>query len=490
MTESVVGLEFIVVGASIAGLASAIALKASGHNVLVLEKEPLLGGTSSIPSGCARVPPNGCKILLDWGLEAEIKANTILGDGFLVYKYDGKMPTGRDYIGVTRFDEELLVEARGEYLHFRHHDLLRILYNEAIRHSEHLQNDTKTKEKNSTVPQVVVRFGAEVVHVDSSACSVTLRSGEIHTGDAVIGADGACGVIRRMLLEEEGVVPGNDNVPTGLALYGAMIPRALALKDPDLASFYEVKCNVSVGSNRGAITCATGKEENIALWLYTPDSTQDGTWTEEAERKLTDVLGPCDSEMRKLAALAGHATCVQIQDCHQLESWVSESGRILVLGEAAHPFPPASMHTYSIALEDGAFIGKIFSHTRNRDRVPEFLYAFQEHREERCFRIREMEKQYIGFTTLPDGEMQVGRDAAMRANHAAGRFVMDGPEGDMENILNDTRMVFSYEPTDDADEWWMSWGRFRDDPDAQTEDLRPHTSTTVSSVALSEDDSH
>jgi phytoene dehydrogenase-like protein len=30
------------------GLASAIALKASGHNVLVLEKEPQLGGTSSV----------------------------------------------------------------------------------------------------------------------------------------------------------------------------------------------------------------------------------------------------------------------------------------------------------------------------------------------------------------------------------------------------------------------------------------------------------
>lgn len=76
---------------------------------------------------------------------------------------------------------------------------------------------------------------------------------------------------------------------------------------------------------------------------------------------------------------------------------MSESGRVLALGNAAHPFPvgastplrlcsslvdgkPGSVHSYSIALEDGLFIGKIFSHTQDRDRVPEFLSAFQEHR--------------------------------------------------------------------------------------------------------------
>ncbi|KAJ7123121.1 hypothetical protein C8R44DRAFT_785327 [Mycena epipterygia] len=490
MTESVAGLEFIIVGASIAGLASAIALKASGHSVLVLEKDAALGGTSSIPSGCARVPPNGCKILFDWGLEAETRANAVIGDGYVFHKYDGKMPTGRDYIGITRFDGEMLSEARGEYLQFRHHDLLRMLYNEAIKLSEHLQNDTKMKQKEmGSGPRVIVRFGAEVVDVDSNACSVTLRSGEIQKGDAIIGADGACGVIRRMLLEEEGVEPASDHVPTGLAMYNAMIPRELAVKDEDLVSFYDSKCTVEIGSNRGAITCLSGKEQDIALMVYTPDSTQDGTWTEEAERKFTDVLGPCDPEIQKLAALAGQATCVQIQECHDLESWVSESGRVLALGEAAHPLPAGSLQAYCIALEDGAFIGKIFSHTRNRDRVPEFLYAFQEHREERCSRMREMEKQYMGFITLPDGEMQMGRDAAMRANHAAGRYVMDGLQGEMDNILNDTRMVFSYEPTDDADEWWMAWGRFRDDPNAQT-DLKTPTSTTVSSFALNEDDSY
>ncbi|KAJ7159071.1 hypothetical protein C8R43DRAFT_359147 [Mycena crocata] len=469
MTETVGDpLSFVVVGASVAGLASAVALKKSGHNVLVLEKDTVLGGTGPIPGGqCARVPPNGGKILTDWGLDAEIKAHAAVSEGFGLYKYNGGKATGRDFLGINRWDPELLTEARGEFVQFRHRDLVRILYDATVgspqsNGSNHRPHDIKMKGTEDYSPRVTVVFGAEVARIDCHSCSVTLLSGDVHTADAIIGADGLHGVVRQALMEEEDASAADD-VFTGLAMYGAMIPKALAVNDPDLAMFYEwPKGTVSMGSNRGSITIPTGKENDIALWLYTPDSTQNGTWKDEAERKLSDVLGPSDVHFQKLAALAGPTTCLQVQDHYELESWVSSSGRVMVLGEAAHPFPPASLHCYSAALEDGAFIGKIFSHTRDRNRIPEFLYAFQEHREARCLRIRDIEKGYIaGFITLPDGEMQVERDAAMRANHAAGRNVIDSPESELQQMLDDTRMIFGYDPSDDADEWWMTWGRYR-----------------------------
>ncbi|KAF8199855.1 hypothetical protein K438DRAFT_669485 [Mycena galopus ATCC 62051] len=201
----------------------------------------------------------------------------------------------------------------------------------------------------------------------------------------------------------------------------------------------------------------------MAFWVYAPDSLQDGTWTKEAEIKMTEILGPCDMLLQKLAALAGSTACIQIKDHYELDSWVSASGRVVVLGEAAHPFPPASLHTYSIsALEDGVFMGKIFSHTRSRDRIAEFLSAFHDHRRKRCSPIRDVEKQQIALITLPDGEKQAERDALMRENQAAGRNVMDSPQSDLHKMLEEIRWVFGYEPTDDAEDWWMSWGRFRD----------------------------
>ncbi|KAJ7914777.1 hypothetical protein B0H13DRAFT_2270657 [Mycena leptocephala] len=326
---------------------------------------------------------------------------------------------------------------------FWHQDLIRILYDAA----------TRTGEDSS--PRVSVLFGAEVMN--------------IHTGDAIIGADGARGVVRQTLMQEEDTSLESD-IPTGIAVFCTIIPKALIVEN-DFATWFYNDLGV------GACIWPVGEANDLALCIYTPDSSQDGTWTEEAEKKFTDVLGQCDVRLQRLAALAGAATCVQLKEPYTLESWASQSGRVLVLGEAAHPFPPGGFHPYSVALEDAAFIGKIFSHTRNRDRVPEFFYAFQEHRhvqfrntslpflnagfvrEARCSRIRGIDMEYVQAMTLPEGEMQAQRDAGIRANYAAGR---NGLEGNFEHMLDDYRTVFGYDAMDDADEWWINWGRFRD----------------------------
>lgn len=79
--------------------------------------------------------------------------------------------------------------------------------------------------------------------------------------------------------------------------------------------------------------------------------------------------------------------------------------------------------------------------------------------------------------TLPDGPFQEGRDAAMRGRHASGQNLL---HGDLKQMLEDYEMMYppllltaeqpddnphryGYEAADDADEWWMSWGRYRDD---------------------------
>ncbi|KAJ6449396.1 hypothetical protein C8R47DRAFT_1230667 [Mycena vitilis] len=471
MEGSSSGLDFIILGASISGLAAAIALRSSGHNVLVLEKESQLGGkTNLMASACARVPPNGAKILFDWGLDEEIKKHAAVLDGLAVYNYDGRPEdSGRDFFGTHLWDPELLSEARGNFLQFRHQDLLRILYDAAV-NPQPIPTPTPKAAEDTPAPRVSVLFDAEAVSIDCDACTVTLRSGETHVGDAIIGAGGVGGLVRRTLMGEEGAVPGRDDVRTGLAVYGAVIPKSSTLNAPDLACFSDFPGSTAgMGSNRGAMTFAGGedRERDITLFVYTPDSDgdsasdSDGTWGQPADRALPDILGTCDAALRKLVSLAGPATCVPIKDHYNLKSWVAQSGRVVALGEAAHPFPPGSLHTYSVALEDGAFIGKIFSHTRSPARIPEFLHAFQEHRQPRCARILTTEKQYIGGITL-SGEGQTLRNAAFRANTAAGRDVMDTPGSDVGAMMDDTRITFDYDPADDAEEWWVSWGRFRE----------------------------
>ncbi|KAJ7750921.1 hypothetical protein DFH07DRAFT_826956 [Mycena maculata] len=457
----------IVVGASIAGLTSAIALKSAGHSVVVLEREPQLGGPDSIGSGGARVPPNGCKVLFDWGLETDLRAGSVVGNGFLIFKYDhqGK-ESGRDCIGLNLWDPQLLVDARGDFLHMRHRDLLRILYNAATK------DDREEGGGVATSSEVTVLFNAEVIDIDCDICSVTLRSGETHVGDVIIGADGASGVIRKCLMREESngnAVP--EDVPTGLAVYSTVIPKTVAVDHEELRQLYEYPQSNTVvtllGNNRGAKVFLAGKDQDVLVWVYTPNTSQAGSWTQQVDKPMRDIVGPCDSLLQTLAAQAGTSTCVQIKNHYELKSWVSQSGKVVAIGEAAHPFPPISLHTCSIAIEDGAFIGKIFSHTRSPTRISEFLHAFEENRKTRCAYILQSEQNNLDFIVMPDGEKQVARDALLRANQAAGRNVMDAPEEEMHKIWDDMRIVFSYDPSDAADEWWVSWGRLRDAPSAK-----------------------
>ncbi|KAJ7831474.1 hypothetical protein B0H13DRAFT_2289250 [Mycena leptocephala] len=422
------GLRFIIVGASIAGLTSALALKASGHSVLVLEKEPHLAEAEMTSSGGARLSPNGCKVLFDWGLENEVRENAVVGEGFMMYPYEPKgKESGPDYFGLSIWDHELLMEARGDFL------LMRM----AIGSSDHSFQRGSHRHRCTT-------------------CAVTLRSGENHSADAIIGADGASGIVRKCLMKEN-TNPARDDALTGLAVYSTIIPKSIAIKDEGLAKIYDYPqsnmVTILMGNNRGAKVFLAGKERDVLLWVYTPDGSQDGSWNERAERHIGEVVGSCDPLLQKLVAHAGPSTCVQIKDHCELDSWVSRSGNVLVLGEAAHPSPPTGAHTCSVAIEDGVFIGKIFSHTRDSDRIPEFFYAFEENRKPRCAFILQAEKNHVGFITLPDGHKQISRDATMRANHAAGRNVLDVPEaGDILGMWDELRKIFDYDPMDAADE--------------------------------------
>lgn len=85
-------------------------------------------------------------------------------------------------------------------------------------------------------------------------------------------------------------------------------------------------------------------------------------------------------------------------------------------------------------------------HSRNTGELTPFVPLIAHHdpnfallcREHRCQQVAAIDQGYVDFLTMPDGEMQAGRDASMRANHAEGRNPM---EGDMDQMLEELRVV-------------------------------------------------
>lgn len=61
---------------------------------------------------------------------------------------------------------------------------------------------------------------------------------------------------------------------------------------------------------------------------------------------------------------------------------------------------------------------------------------------------------------LPDGPAQQARDESMRA--AAARASGGWDEAMFCHLWEDIRILFAYDPEEDAEEWWQAWGLLRE----------------------------
>ncbi|KAK6988778.1 hypothetical protein R3P38DRAFT_3442898, partial [Favolaschia claudopus] len=171
-------IDFLIIGAGVSGLSCAIALRRASHRVVVVEREKEIG-QSDVGRG-VRLPPNLSKILYRWNLKSEVSAFAAKSKQIQIYRLD----TG-DRLGDHYWDDEVLRETQGEFLFGHLADLRKMMYAVAV-------------DQGATV-----RLATTAVSVDPERHAVTLGSGETLTADVVIGADGAFGLVRPMLLNEQ-----------------------------------------------------------------------------------------------------------------------------------------------------------------------------------------------------------------------------------------------------------------------------------------------
>ena len=73
-----------------------------------------------------------------------------------------------------------------------------------------------------------------------------------------------------------------------------------------------------------------------------------------------------------------------------VESWSSSGGRIVLIGDAAHPFLPSSAQGASQAVEDGVTIAACLDLAERAENIPEAVKAFEKIRFKRVHRIQGM----------------------------------------------------------------------------------------------------
>ncbi|KAJ7467355.1 hypothetical protein B0H11DRAFT_2306439 [Mycena galericulata] len=406
-------LSFIVIGAGVAGLSCAIALRRIGQSVT--------------PGRGVRMPPNLTKVLLHWGLKEKLDAISVKSKAIHVLLGG----TG-ELMGTQVWDEELLKETRGEYLFAHLSDLIGLLYDEAIRKGAD------------------IRLGISAVSIDPATATITTNSSGILQADVIVGADGIAGLSRRILLQEEKADELAD-CPSIATIPKRAIVENLALKQLYEEAYTTLFC--WLGDGRSAVGYPVGGAEDFSLCAY---GKYDANCT--LAEGVQEILNNMEPRLKNMYPLLTSLRRHSVMQRQPLENWVSASSRLVIIGTAAHPIPPGSIQESAMAVEDCAILARLFSYIRSHDQIPKILGAFQDIRQPRCAAAVESETSILHFTRMPDREDQRARDEGMRAKLAAVEVLQAGADEIETPEWREVKQIFAYDAEDEADDWWVSWG--------------------------------
>ncbi|KAG2746956.1 FAD/NAD(P)-binding domain-containing protein [Suillus brevipes Sb2] len=205
---------------------------------------------------------------------------------------------------------------------------------------------------------IEIRMGQQVVEYwedeANGKAGVKIQTGELFDADVIVAADGVKSFARQF------VIGYRDNPkPSGYAIYRAWFDAEEhgVTTDPltDFLSIHGDQFHVWTGKDVHFIVCSSDRGKTICLLLtHKDDAAVDGEWSFPG--KIEDVLDIVKDWDPRCAAIVSKApSCIDwkllIHD--PLPTWVSKSGRVVLIGDAAHPFLPSSVQGASQAVEDG-----------------------------------------------------------------------------------------------------------------------------------------
>lgn len=310
--------EVLVIGGGMAGLAGALALRENGAEVTLVERAPEFG---EVGAGL-QMAPNASRVLKRWGL-----LEKALEIGFrpkhLVFR---DAITGEELTRQTlggEFEERY----GAPYLVIHRSDLHRVLLEGCEAAGVNLVNDV-------TVESVETVNGRGMAHT---------AAGMDYEADVVIGADGLKSTLRPLVTDDQpvssayvayrGTVPITDSTPR------ADLEDVIVYLGPD--------CHlVQYPLRRGELlnTVAVFKSPS-----FERGEEQYGG-VDELEAAYKDCIPAVQSALKNL----GTAMRWPMYDRDPIENWVA--GRMVLMGDAAHPMLQYLAQGACQALEDAAVL--------------------------------------------------------------------------------------------------------------------------------------
>lgn len=181
-------------------------------------------------------------------------------------------------------------------------------------------------------------MNARVESVSDETRTVKLVDGRTFTGDVIIGADGIRSQVRRAVMPDEVVEP---RVSTNCA-YRATVPVELMRADPEVSHLMDdPNSNCWIGYRRHVMAYPIRNGQMYNMVMSHPGQAAVGVWNqpgnlEEMKREYHNF----DPIIRRVIDKIQGCLKWTLADLPVLSNWVSPSGHICLIGDAAHAMLP------------------------------------------------------------------------------------------------------------------------------------------------------
>ncbi|KAK9379752.1 putative monooxygenase [Kockiozyma suomiensis] len=389
----------IIVGAGLGGLACAMAMHHQGFEVLIFEKiKKFLRLGDSLGLG-----ENALKLLKRWGLYDEIVAIGNKNPNMNIRRWnDGKILAVQPLMDMAGY-----IGHRGDY------------------HTAFINRVLALG--------MEINMGLEVETFNEDDPSVTLVDGRIFYADVIVGADGIKSKTRELVL-------GFSDAPksSGYACYRAYFKGEILKDVPECQPILSHDClNIWIGPDMHLVqnTLRDGEEFN---WILTHRDETDieESWFQPGDmddvRKLVKGWDPLVT-----SAVNVTPSCLDWKICYRapIPTWVSKSGKIVLLGDSCHPHLPTSAQGASQATESSAVLALCLK-LAGPGNVPLATRVYEK----------------LRFDRVRQAQLS-GEDVRNRWHNAL-KDLDDGADIDPDDIKIKNRWLYSYDAEEDTKARW------------------------------------
>jgi 2-polyprenyl-6-methoxyphenol hydroxylase-like FAD-dependent oxidoreductase len=341
-------VSIAIVGAGMGGLTAAATLSQAGFQVQVYEQAQRF---ARIGAGI-QMMPNSMKVLRGIGIEERLRRVAFQPYSHLNREWDTGRVMRELPMPESMFGAPYLCMHRAEL-----HDALL-----------------------AALPDGVIHLGKKLAGIEQDARKVALifEDGTRASADAVVGADGVHSVARDF------IVGPDAPIHKGRIAYRAVFPSALM-------NGFDIGCSRTKwwGPDRHIVIYYTAADRSELYFV---------TSVPEPAEWLTPESWSAKGDVQELrAAYEGfhhdvRAVLEACPDCHKwailerepLPRW--SSGRVALLGDAAHPMTPYMAQGAATAIEDAAVLARCFAAAG--ENVEGAFRLYEDHRKPRTSRIQ------------------------------------------------------------------------------------------------------